>query len=487
VNAWSIEASASSHQSLKQKEIVMSFSGYNRKEGEEQPYWPLGPFKIRIPLVHYRWEWIEFFQALILFVVTLAMIPLLEKYLGLSYEVALAYVFICGVGFMLPAFLGVPMVPGWITPAIPVVLLFLSQFEPGPEAIQALVALQLIVAAIFVLLGVTKLSSKVVENVPPSIKAGILLGAGVAAFMGELKAGGRIPSTPVTLGLGTLLCFYMLFSVSFLKLRKTNRLAGLLGKYGMVPAMVFAIGIGLLVKEYPVPEIRLGITIPAFREMWEHLPFTVGFPGTDMFIKAIPTAVISYIIAFGDVIVGTVLVNAASEESRPDEAVDTNVDRIHLVTGLRNTLHSFFAPYPGLAGPIWTAVTATVADRYRHGRQAMDSLFSGSGTFWIAGFIALFILPLVSFFKPFLPIGLSLTMVVTGYLCIITAFKQTEDPAELGVAGTMAVFLAMHGAAWGLGVGIVLHVFLERRLFAFPEKPVPEMVTVDPAAESKAE
>jgi len=448
----------------------MSFSIYQRKDGEEQPYWPFGPFKLRLPLIHYRWEWVEFVQALILFVVSLAMIPLLEKHLGLPYDVALAYVFVCGVGFMLPAFLGVPMVPGWITPAIPVVLLYLSQFEPGPQAIQALVALQLLVAAIFLLLGVTKLSSKVVKNVPPSIKAGILLGAGVAAFMGELKMGGRIPSIPIAIGIGSLICFYMLFSVSFLKLREKNGLAKLLGKYGMVPAMILAIGIGMLVNEYPVPDIQLGITVPAFQEMWNYLPFTVGFPSLDMFAKALPTAIIAYIIAFGDVIVGTVLVNSASKENRPDEKVDADVDRIHLVTGVRNVMHSFLAPYPGLAGPIWTAVTATVADRYSHGRRAMDSIFSGSGTFWVAGFIALFILPLVSFFKPFLPIGLSLTLVVTGYLCIITAFKQIQSASELGVAGTMAIVLAMHGAAWGLGTGIVLHILMERKLFMFSDE-----------------
>ncbi len=444
----------------------MAFALYSRQDGKEQPYWGAGPFKIRLPLVHYRWEWVEFVQALILFVVSLAMIPLLEKHLGLPYEIALAYVFICGIGFMLPAFLGVPMVPGWITPAIPVVLLFVSQFEPGPEAIRALVALQILVAVIFLLLGATKLSSKVVNNVPPSIKAGILLGAGVAAFMGELKMGGRIPNTPIAIGIGTLVCFYMLFSVSFIKLREKNGLARLLGKYGMVPAMVLAILVGMMVKEYPLPDIRFGITVPAFKEMWHYLPFTIGFPSFDIFVKAVPTAIIAYIIAFGDVIVGTVLVNSAVSENRPDEKADADVDRIHLVTGLRNVLHAFFAPYPGLAGPIWTAVTATVADRYRQGRPAMDSIFSGSGTFWIAGFIALFILPLVSFFKPFLPIGLSLTMVVTGYLCIVTAFKQIDSPVQLGVAGTMAIVLATHGAAWGLGTGIVFHIFLERQLFA---------------------
>lgn len=437
---------------------------YKRSDNEEQPYWPAGPFKIRLPLVHYRWEWVEFIQALILFVVSLAMIPLLEKYLGLPYNVALAYVFICGIGFMLPAFLGTPMVPGWITPAIPVVLLYLGQFTPGPEAIKALVALQLLVAAIFLILGVTRFSSKVVGKVPDSIKAGILLGAGVAAYMGELKMGGRIPKTPIAIGLGSLVCFYMLFSVSFSRMKTSHPVAKIIGKYGMVPAMIVAIVIGMLVNEYPIPDIQWGITIPAFGEMWNYLPFKVGFPDADMFLKAIPTAIIAYIIAFGDVIVGTVLVKSACEENRPDEKVDIDTDRIHIITGIRNVIHSFFAPYPGLAGPIWTAVTATVADRYRQGRPAMDSLFSGAGTFWISGFIALFILPLVSFFKPFLPIGLSLTMVVTGYLCIITAFKQIKAPLELGVAGTMAVVLAMHGAAWGLGVGVILHIFLERNL-----------------------
>ena len=103
----------------------------HRQHGEEQPYWPLGPFKVRLPFVHYRWEMAEMIQGLIMFVVSLAMIPLLEQYLGLPYDIALAFVVVCGIGFMLPALLGVPMVPGWITPAVPVVLVFLGDFEPG--------------------------------------------------------------------------------------------------------------------------------------------------------------------------------------------------------------------------------------------------------------------------------------------------------------------------------------------------------------------
>ncbi len=155
--------------------------------------------------------------------------------------------------------------------------------------------------------------------------------------------------------------------------------------------------------------------------------------------------------------------------------VDVNSDRIHLVTGTRNLLHSFLAPFPGLAGPIWTAVTATVSDRFRYGRKAMDSIYSGGGTFWISGLIALFILPLVSFFRPFLPIGLSLTMVVTGYLCIVTGFNQIKRPIEIGVAGTMAVVLANYGAAWGMGIGFLLYFVLEKQ-FEETEiaEPIPE-------------
>src|SRR5699024_1258838 len=149
-------------------------------------------------------------------------------------------------------------------------------------------------------------------------------------------------------------------------------------------------------------------------------------------------------------------------ESRKDEKIDSNTDRIHLITAIRNLLHSLFAPYPGLAGPIWTAVTATVTERYRYGRDAMDSIFGGAGTFWIAGFIALFILPLVTIFQPVLPIALSLTLILTGYICIAIGIEQLTTEVERGVGGMMAIVLAVYGAAPGLLTGIVLYFLIER-------------------------
>lgn len=434
---------------------------YKRNEGQEQPYWPAGPFKVRLPFIHYRWESAEFIQALIMFVVSLGMIPLLTEYLGLPYQVALAYVFIGGIGFMLPSLLGVAMVPGWITPAIPVVLLFLGNFEPGPEAIQGLFALQFIVFLVFFILGITKLGGKLVDLVPNSLKAGILVGAGLAALMGEIQNGGRLMNTPISLILGSLVAFYILFSLSFKHLVEKNKIAKIIANYGLVPAMISAMIIGWLVSEYPFANIEWGITQPAFIEMWGYLPFSVGFPSLDIFLMAVPTALIAYIIAFGDIIVGKTLLQRA-DNVRKDESIDTNVDRVHLVTAIRNLIHAFFAPYPGLAGPLWTPVHATMVERYKYGRKAMDSIHSGMGTFWISGFLALFILPLVSLFQPVLPIALSLTLIITAYVCISVGIEQVHTTTERGVAGIMAVVLAIHGATYGLITGIVLYLLIEK-------------------------
>jgi hypothetical protein len=445
-----------------------------RKDGDEQPFWPLGPFKVRLPFVHYRWETAEMLQALIMFVVSLAMIPLLEKYLGLPYDVALAYVVICGIGFMLPALLGVPFVPGWITPGIPVVLLFLGDFKPGPEAIQALFALQFMVFLIFLILGITRLGSALVRIIPNSMKGGIIIGAGIAALMGEISTGGRLANTPVSLVLGSLVCLYLMFSVSFKGLTERLPWVRKIVNYGMVPGMLIAIFVGIAVGEYKMPDVRWGITMPAFDQLWNYLPFGIGFPDAKVFMLAVPTAVIAYVIAFGDIIVGQSLMKRA-DELRTDEVIEMNIDRVHLVTALRNALHAFFAPYPGLAGPLWTAVAATMAERYKYGSKAMESIYSGAGTFWITGFIALFALPLVSFFQPVLPVALSLTLILTGYICLMVGFEQLNNNTERGVAGTMGVVLAVYGAGWGLAAGAALYLLIERThilRFSVPKKAV---------------
>ena len=64
------------------------------KKANELPYIPLGPFQWRIPGIHYRVEYVEFFQGLILGATALSSIPYLTDNLGLPYELAWSCVII---------------------------------------------------------------------------------------------------------------------------------------------------------------------------------------------------------------------------------------------------------------------------------------------------------------------------------------------------------------------------------------------------------
>lgn len=51
----------------------------NATVGKEQPYIKAGPFKVRFPFVHYRFEVADFVQGLLMCAVCLGAIPLLCK------------------------------------------------------------------------------------------------------------------------------------------------------------------------------------------------------------------------------------------------------------------------------------------------------------------------------------------------------------------------------------------------------------------------
>lgn len=431
-----------------------------RKHGEEQPYFKFGIFKIRIPFVHYRIEAPEFWQGILLCATCLGAIPIMTETLGLSFDVALTMVIINGLFYNLHAFLGDPVVPGWITPAIPLVLGFLNSYTLGPERIKALIALQLLVGIFFVVMGITGIAKKIINWIPDSMKAGILLGAGVAAVTGEVAAGGRFGNYPISIALGGLLAFYILFSVKFKKIKTDSNILRTLGKYGMVPAILVALFIGVVAKEIPMPDIQWEIFIPKFGQVINEVsPFGIGFPGLNMFLEALPMMLVVYIIAFGDFITSKALIGEANEK-RKDEKIDFDSNRSNLISGLRNVIQSITIPYATLCGPLWAAVTASVSERYKEGREQMDSIFSGVASFRIASFIGVSLLPIVTLLRPVLPVALSLTLLVQGFVCTRIAMQYTETNAQKGIAGVMGAVLATQGAAWGLGVGIVLHFLI---------------------------
>ncbi len=439
-----------------------------RAYGLEQPGVQLGKFVFRLPFLHYRFEVSEFLQALIMCATCLGAIPIMTETLGIPYEIAWSMVIINGFLYTLHATFGDPVVPGWITPSIPLTIAFLTQFYMGKDRIQALIALQLLVAFFFIFMGLTGLANKLLRVVPQSIKAGILIGAGFAAVIGEFKPGeGRFDRAPLTIGIGFILAFYFLFSNRFKALRKKSKILEFIGGFGMLPAVLLVVLIGPLVREFSIPNVQFWpfIKVPDFVGVFRTMsPFAIGWPTLQHFIKALPLALTIYIIAFGDFVTAQALI-AEADEIRKDEKIDFDGNRSNLISGFRNLIEGLFAAYPTLCGPLWAAVTASVSERYKEGRDKMDSIYSGVGTFRWASFIAVATIPIAGFVKEILPAALSMTLLVQGFVCVRLAIDECRDGLDKGIAGVMGAVIASRGAAWGLVVGVVLFVLLNRNVF----------------------
>jgi len=430
-----------------------------RVHGQEQPFIPAGPFKIRIPLVHFEWEWAEAIQALFMCATCLGAIPVLQEYLGVSFDVALTMVVINGFLYMLHFFLGDPVVPGWITPAIPLVMAYLEGYPIGPDRTKALIALQMEVAFVFLVLGGTGLAFKLVKIIPTSLKAGIIFGAGISAVISVIQT--RFPSYPVSITIGAIVAFYTLFSVHFKKAAKTNKFAYMLSNVGMLPAIIIAIIVGPIAGEIPVPKIEWGIAPLKLGELISgYTIFGIGFPEARHFAAAIPVMIAAYIIAFGDFVLTETVVKSANNE-RPDEYLDFNPNRSNLISGIRNAIMCLIAPYTQLCGPLWAAVTVSVAERYKNGEKAMYSFWGGVGTFRIMTFVGVSLMPIVSLVRETLPVALALTLLVQGFACGYIAINMMENDQQRGVATVMGVVMAISGSAPGLAVGIALFIICE--------------------------
>ena len=440
----------------------VNFKSRYREYGGEQKYWPLGPFKVRLPFIHYAWSFPEMGQAIFMCATCLGAIPVLTEYLGVTYEVALSMVIINGFFYTLHVLLGDPVVPGWVTPAIPLVTAFLSNYELGPQRYQALVGVQLLLGVIFLFMGITGLGSKVIEIVPNSVKSGILMGGGIAAVVTEFKPEGRFDTYHVSITIGILIAYFCLFSPIWANMRKQNKIINEIGKFGMLPAILIAVFVGPLAGEIALPDIVWWplIKIPEFGNIFRQLsPFSIGFPSASIWAACVPVAIVVYIIAFCDFVTSQALIDEA-DKIRVDEKVLFNANRSNLVSGIRNVAMALICPYTQMCGPLWAAVTAAVSQRYKEGPEAMESIYSGAGTFRISTFVCVALMPISSFLQPVLPIALSMTLLVQVFICTQLAMNMCDDDLERGICGVMGCVLATRGAAWGLVVGLILHFLL---------------------------
>ena len=443
----------------------MAHAKRQRRENELS-YIPFGPFQVRLPFIHYKIESVEFIQGLILGVTALSAVPYLEQYLGLPYELAWSCVILETMLYLLHSLLGDPVVPGWITPTLPLTIVFLEGFPMGKERIQAMIALQLLVGLVFLFMGITKLADKFVHAVPASVKGGILLAAPITVMAGQIGEGGNMHKYPIAIVSGVGLLLLISFSDKYQEKRKNSKFLDLVARYGNLCPYLLAMIVGLIVGELDMPGLEIGtfIKIPEFSRMFSEVSiFGVGIPPASMFIKALPLALVSYVIAFGDFVTTETLVTEA-RQSRDDEYIDFNSSRSNMVSGLRNVLLAIFAPFPPLSGPLWVGMTVSVSIRYQEGKKAMKSLLGGMSSFRLATFLSVMIIPVVSFFRPIFGVGSSITLLFQAFVCARIGMDYCKTDRDKMIGGVMAAVLATQGTAWAsvwaLGVGFGQNLLL---------------------------
>ncbi|PWA12819.1 hypothetical protein DCC39_04020 [Pueribacillus theae] len=434
-----------------------------RPDGEEQPS-TLGPLKVRLPFVHYKFEFPDWIQGAILCVVPMSITAIMLDVLGIPFEIAIAFVIINNFLYLLHTHFGDPSVVGWITAGIPLYVGFLSGFPEGEARIHALIALQAMVALIFLLMGLFRGADYLVKKVPLSLKAGILFGAGFAAVFGEFKDEGRVWSMPITILVGAALGFFMMFSKSAAPLRERYSFFRFVAQYGIAIPFAFAYLFGILIGEVSAPKIEWNIVpIPIGEILSNYSIFGIGLPPASYFLQALPLAIAAYIIAFGDILVVSSLLKRA-DEVRKDEKIVFSPARNSIIVSIRNFFQAIFMPFLGLSGPQWTAGQALVTTRYMNNpRKVVDSYWGGAtGIFWGMSF-ALLLGPVVTLFQPGVAVGMTLTMLIQGYLCGYLAMELLKDTSTLekGIAVIIGAVLVAKGATWGLGVGLVLWLLLE--------------------------
>ena len=130
-----------------------------------------GPFRLRIPFIHMKFLTGEFLQGLIIAGATaLAGAPIVMA-LGLSFEQAVACALIASILITSgPIIFGEPLAPGWVTPALPLVIAFFISkgFFDGnyrEEAFHYMAAMCIEFTLIIMFLGITGLGKVIVEKI----------------------------------------------------------------------------------------------------------------------------------------------------------------------------------------------------------------------------------------------------------------------------------------------------------------------------------
>jgi len=387
--------------------------------------------------------------------------------LGLSFEEGVALSFVAGSLIASgPIFFGEPMAPGWITPALPIVIAAFAtkgQFNGvyDPATFQFMAAMCIEFTLLVFILGSTGWGKKLIQIIPNGLKAGIILGAALAAFYQVFVTDmDKLMLQPISMAVAIVLCVITTFSDPFKKLAEKNIFFKKIGSLGLLPGFILAGLVAFLLKEVTF-DIQWGFQVPDVVALFNKTsPLVIGFPSLPMYLEALPLVIIGYTLLFGDLITATEVLNDG-QKSRPDEPLDINLDRSHLSIAVRNFLGLLINPFFPTQGALWTGVHVVVVERWKKGPKEMPSIFDGLGSYYLMGLpILYFTLPFITLMKPLMQMALTLTLILTGFACAYVAMAIPKKNTEMASALLIAVFITFFSAWVGLLVGILLSVLV---------------------------
>ena len=431
-----------------------------REYGGIQPCIKLGLFRIRLPFIHFKISLPEVVTGLMNACTSYGALAVLISTLGLEPEVAWALVVFETAMYTLNLLLGEPSICGWITPAMAIIITFLESIEPGVARLQMLTAVQLELGIMFIVLGATGLSKKLNTLVPPAIKAGIVMGAGVNAVAVRLTQGGAVDTVTVGCLGGLVVVFLLMFSKRVRKYMDSNRFVAILGNYSFLWAVIALLLLGGAAGEFQFNFSGEIIKVPDFGLLFATVcPLFIGFASDPtVWIQALPYAVVAWVIAYGDFVTVQQL---GLQASRDDEYIEFDPNRTNVICGIRNVILSLFAPYPALAGPLSAPYCVATYARYKQsGRQGMDSIYDGSGTNLIFTVIGLFVYPLYEASLAASAALLVVVLLIQGWLCAQIAFGLVRDDLDKGMTGMIAGFIVARGGGVGFVAAIVLYLLI---------------------------
>jgi hypothetical protein len=408
-----------------------------------------GPFTLRIPFIHTKLLTAEFLQGLVISgATTLAAAPV-GMALGLSLDEAIAACFIAS--FLItssPIIFGEPMAAGWITPALPLVIGFFmtkGMFNGvyQVETFHYMSAMAIEFTLLVLILGLTGIGKLIVEKVPNGLKSGIILGAALAAFYQIFFSDFEryIGNAPVSMISALLICTITTFSEPFKRLAQNNKILALVGSLGLLPGFIVAAVVGYITGEISW-SIEWGLAVPAVGDVYSQTsPLSIGFPPTEMYLEVLPLVIIGYLLLFGDFVTGI------------------EVIRSHNSVGIRNAIGAIVNPFFPTQGALWTGVHVVVIERWKQGKEAMDSLFDGIHSYYLMGIPFLFfVVPFIDVMEPLMIVALGVTLILTGLACSYIAMSLATKNSEKAVSLVTAVLIAFGGEYMWLGIliGLIL-------------------------------